>query len=573
MRKRIFEGFIYVLGLFIAGICLYVLTTYRPSPADFSSLPGSGPFDSPQSFPVTPMRAVDEPDPIGRPDGTFIPPRPEGDYRTEQAIRNAAATATGPSPTPTVTPTPTSSPSPTACIVEPITLSEGSVPEGSLMVWSRCGELWKLDGSGVSVRLASLGMNVTPQISPDRQMIAFSLENKSRLIDLYVMPMAGGEARKVVDGEWLATIDPAEFQPPVRTVIRRHGWLPNSSGLAFGTWEDDRSEGVYMGKRLDHDDLWRVGLNGEGPARLLARELGGQFVFSPDGEKVALTRALGAERNRRINVAIANADGSDYRDLFDHTQLSSESDYTGLSRPQWTKDSRHLLVADPVSDAESGNGSEDIAYSFSPAAIIQLGLDGSSTLIAKGTQGSIEGRWEYNAAWSPDGDRVAYLEALPTALSATSTPDSGYPAPPTRAAPTPHARLVIAERDGSSRLELVEVSAVEGMRFEWSPDSRRLAFWERLYQGSGHEVVLPPVQIFGLDGSVFRTQQIRPSQLWWLDPDHLLVRHEDKFSLYSMNADSAAPLGSGHSESTDLEPISLMHGLDWIGMDVAPARD
>jgi Tol biopolymer transport system component len=415
--------------------------------------------------------------------------------------------------------------------------------------------------------LARSGGFHKPRISPDRQKVAFRVENKSRLIDLYVIPVAGGVARKILDGEWLATMDPAEFELPVRTVVDRFGWLPDSSGLAFGTWEDDRSEGVYMGRRREHDDLWRLGLDGDEPTRLLARGLGGAFAFSSDGKHVALTKLLGPDRNHRVSVAVANADGSERRELFDHTYLSSETDGHAISLAQWTADNRALLVVDPIPMPEYDN----LAYFDSASRLLELALDGSTTYVADAARGSIAHSWTYNAAWSPDGSRVAYLEALPTALPAKSDPELGYPAPPTRVAPTSRARLVIAERDGSRRLALVEVSAVEGMQFEWSPDGRRLAFWEPPYQGRDQERIWPPVQIFGIDGSVLRTPPVRPLHIWWLSPDRLLVRHDDKMSLFPMDAASDEESGSSHSEPTDLQPISVMQGLDWISLDLMPS--
>ena len=71
-------------------------------------------------------------------------------------------------------------------------------PDGKEMVFSYEGDLWKVDSQGgIAVRLTGMeGNEINPRISPDGKWLAFS-GNQNGNMDVYVMPLAGGDIRQL----------------------------------------------------------------------------------------------------------------------------------------------------------------------------------------------------------------------------------------------------------------------------------------------------------------------------------------------------------------------------------------
>ncbi|ULT28486.1 hypothetical protein KUH03_19310 [Sphingobacterium sp. E70] len=71
-------------------------------------------------------------------------------------------------------------------------------PDGKEMVFSYEGDLWKVASQGgVAVRLTGMeGNEINPRISPDGKWLAFSA-NQNGNMDVYVMPLAGGDIRQL----------------------------------------------------------------------------------------------------------------------------------------------------------------------------------------------------------------------------------------------------------------------------------------------------------------------------------------------------------------------------------------
>jgi len=88
-----------------------------------------------------------------------------------------------------------------ACAIaqQPTFLSHPTLsPDGKEMVFSYEGDLWKVGSQGgVAVRLTGMeGNEINPRISPDGKWLAFSA-NQNGNMDVYVMPLAGGDIRQL----------------------------------------------------------------------------------------------------------------------------------------------------------------------------------------------------------------------------------------------------------------------------------------------------------------------------------------------------------------------------------------
>ncbi|WP_343562708.1 S41 family peptidase [Sphingobacterium sp.] len=81
-------------------------------------------------------------------------------------------------------------------------------PDGKEMVFSYEGDLWKVASQGgVAVRLTGMeGNEINPRISPDGKWLAFSA-NQNGNMDVYVMPLAGGDIRQLTAHDALDEVD------------------------------------------------------------------------------------------------------------------------------------------------------------------------------------------------------------------------------------------------------------------------------------------------------------------------------------------------------------------------------
>ncbi len=140
-------------------------------------------------------------------------------------------------------------------------------PDGSEMVFSYEGDLWKVARKGGrATRLTSHpAYEVQPRWSPDGKWIAFG-SNRTGLFDVYVMPAAGGEARRLT---WYDS----HYDYP-------SAWMPDSRHLLFTTF------------RATSADVYSVSLDADTPIRLGYEPWESEYSAapSPDGKWVAFCR-------------------------------------------------------------------------------------------------------------------------------------------------------------------------------------------------------------------------------------------------------------------------------------------
>jgi tricorn protease len=138
------------------------------------------------------------------------------------------------------------------------------------------GDLWLAgrDG-GEALRLTSTAaVESDPHLSPDGRLLAFS-SNRSGDWAVYVMPAAGGEARRLT-------------------------WYP---GAAYARgWTADGSRVLYASNRetapTPHNRLWTVSAHG-GPSELIPAPLGHRGWYSPDGRRLAVDRVSRVDQEWR----------------------------------------------------------------------------------------------------------------------------------------------------------------------------------------------------------------------------------------------------------------------------------
>jgi len=216
------------------------------------------------------------------------------------------------------------------------------------------GDLFRVDVDGGSPRplTTTPADERAPAVSRDGRWLAFERQLDGRS-DIYVMRLDVPEERRL-------TTDAAQDLSPT--------WSPNGRDVAFVS--DRAADGVF--------DVYLVGADGTNLRRLTTDGGYGAPVYSADGQQIALEH-LGA-----IKLL-------DLRDLVVRPILAGR---TGR-HPTWSPD-RRIAFASP----EDGRD-----------ALFVMNADGSNVQLVVST---LSGQASA-PSWSPDGARIAFVQAAVTA--------------------------------------------------------------------------------------------------------------------------------------------------------------
>jgi len=209
-----------------------------------------------------------------------------------------------------------------------------------------------------------------PAFSPDGKMLAFVRETRWSIDDLYVMPLAGGEPKRLTfEG---LTILGLAWTPDSREVLftsRRGGSIRHLWRVAAAGGTPERVETVgndvlspafsLQGHRLaytqalDDINIWRIELDAAGRAKSQTELIASTFWdhgpdYSPDGKKIVFASG----RSGNAGIWVCESDGSKPRLL--HACGPHVS-----GTPRWSPDGR-WIVFDSRACAADVNGNPDI---------------------------------------------------------------------------------------------------------------------------------------------------------------------------------------------------------------------
>jgi Tol biopolymer transport system component/DNA-binding winged helix-turn-helix (wHTH) protein len=209
-----------------------------------------------------------------------------------------------------------------------------------------------------------------PAFSPDGKWLAFARSPRWSTDDLYVMPLAGGEPKRLTFDNM--TINGLAWTPDSREIVfdsrrggsSRHLWRAPITG---GTPERVDTVGAdvvspaisLLGRRLaytqtlDDINIWRIELDAAGKAKsqteLIASTFGDHGPdYSPDGRMIAFTSG----RSGNNAIWVCESDGSKPR------LLHSCGPYV-TGTPRWSPDGRWIAF-DSRSCAPGADGNPDI---------------------------------------------------------------------------------------------------------------------------------------------------------------------------------------------------------------------
>lgn len=160
-------------------------------------------------------------------------------------------------------------------------------------------------------------------------------------------------------------------------------WTPDGFSLAFTTSPKFEGPGYTI-----QDDLWVVNASNGERHQIITPGAGGAFYFSPDGSKIALVKPN--------SIVIANADGSNLRQVFNYMPVITYSEYAYRAAPVWSPDSSSLWAAIPP---------EDPLSSGQPTALWRIPVDGSPAV----KLGSVNVNFLAPVALSSDQTHILYI--------------------------------------------------------------------------------------------------------------------------------------------------------------------
>ena len=198
-----------------------------------------------------------------------------------------------------------------------------------------------------------------PAFSPDGQTLAFTRSSSEGAADVYVLPVAGGEPRRLTfDNTW--TVGPV-WTPDGSSIVflsLRGGtlrpWKVSASGgapelLAIGGETfmiqqhpsppsiSSRGNRLVFAKHFEDINIWRMEVSdstgrGVSPTKLISStQYDGAPQFSPDSRKIVFQ----SERSGRSNIWVCDSDGANARQL---TSLGGPI----VGTPRWSADGRHI---------------------------------------------------------------------------------------------------------------------------------------------------------------------------------------------------------------------------------------
>lgn len=344
------------------------------------------------------------------------------------------------------------------------------VPINGTILYMSNGNVWLVQGSSTNKK------PITTESDLDRRVFSLSDDGRKLLFTRTSSEQEDGSINQL----WLIS-DITETSPPVPLVLNNilyADWIPGlDNTISYSTVQPQSATPGWRAL----NDLWKMRIDprtGESLKieTILPQSGGGfygwwgtRFQWSPDGQKLAWSRATG--------MGLVNLeDGTLESPLLGYAELRTVVDWSWRSTISWSPDSQVILTA--VHGAPIGTESPDSSPSFHVTATDVAGAFEANLVLNAGIWSVPQFSPPLNQTTSEFPlDYIAYLRSRDPFNSINSEYD-----------------LVVADKDGSNARAIFPGDDREGLTaldtqqaifnnrvFTWSPDGRQIAV---IYQGN-----------------------------------------------------------------------------------------
>ncbi len=224
------------------------------------------------------------------------------------------------------------------------------------LVYVKNQELW-LWRDQHALRLNAPTPIYQPVLSPDGRYVAYQRPVSEAYSTIWMIDLNTQQAWQAVSLEDLQTIGGGALSPDAVGVMPyQMAWKPGSHMLTFNTQQVFQGPGVALLDDLNLYDVAQRSLT-----FLLLAGWGGMFVYSPDGEHIAISNPQ--------QIILSKADGSEYRVVMHYALVNTYSDYRFYAQPVWSPAGREIIFALPPSDP--------LATPPQPTEIWRIAVDGA----------------------------------------------------------------------------------------------------------------------------------------------------------------------------------------------------
>ena len=277
-------------------------------------------------------------------------------------------------------------------------------------------------------------------------------------------------------------------------------WSPDGRKIAFVS-DRDGAEDIYVMDAAHGSDVERLTYFGaEDEDRSGIRFDGGSPVWSPDGQRIAFAWD---RREGNLDIYVMAADGSNVERLTDSDALDGP--------PVWSPDGRRIAFGAGPSPLRQAAAVSDGGW-----GIFAMNADGLGVERLTPDPGVVNA----GPAWSPDGQRIAFVSAR----------DGG-------------ADIYAMDADGSNVERLTDSDSHDGPPV-WSPDGQRIAFVSHRDGGWGIFAMNADgsgVERLTSDPGVVKASVVRAELAWSPDGRRIAFasQRSGNYEIYVMDADGS----------------------------------
>lgn len=229
-----------------------------------------------------------------------------------------------------------------------------------------------------------------PTPSPDGKWVALTMAKGGTLTDIWVMPIGGGEARRVTDE-------------------------PDSARAMTPTWAPDSKSLLYISTRDRQYSVYSIPLEG-GEAKKLTRAAGSsRFAsYSPDGSLIVFpSNRLESGSLYGYNLYLMGSDGESSE--HEARQITKMNGSPG--HPTWSPDGKWIAFVskdvDTTKVVNIGSGMQSTRSAiFSLFRVFKVSVDGGKPIQLSGLRPSEEKDEDVWPTWSPDGKWIAVAKRV-----------------------------------------------------------------------------------------------------------------------------------------------------------------